>query len=73
MKNKTTVIVETVPHQHWQFACRRTAPLLDWWGRFLDVFTIQQLAASCYQQGMIDTLKYLESKKQPEYLPDYAI
>jgi hypothetical protein len=50
-----------VPEIAANLAIRRTAPIIHFWARRAD-YSLQQLAASCYLQGINDCLETVESK-----------
>lgn len=65
MKNKS-VTQEIFTREHYDFAVKRTHPLIDWWGHFISNYTVQDLAASCYYQGLLDAMQLAETRGIPK-------
>lgn len=60
--------------EHKAFFLRRVKPLLEWWGRFIGNYTLEQLCVSCYAQGVDDALQVVDRpRKEPEPTIDFQI
>lgn len=54
MKRDNRIIAHGLPVEHWRVVMHRVNPLIEHWGRFVGTFTLLDLCASCYTQGVID-------------------
>lgn len=64
MKTPVNVNQFKIEAPHRAFVAKRVHDLVRWWGMFIGTYSIEDLAASCYTQGLLDAQQLYEKQKK---------